>query len=357
MQTVILPITSDTFVSSAQPNQNFSKESYLFEGFETWSNSRFTNCIKFDTTGIPHRSHINSAKIKAYVTRKDSTTDATISVNRIISHYDAETVTYNTLPDIQSTGERYSVKESEVGSYIYIDISTTIQKFVNGSEDNFGIALTGDKTILSTLVFGSIEEVPQHIPEVIVNYDEETQSCENASLLATYSSIRRKSFARRSNLVLDTLNASGTICDDLAYSTETGNFTINTDGQYLLNWSFNLSYTQEEQPSCCASFFKRWMKRLFHMTCIKTDYVPNLSVALLKNGLEIYLSGVNNNTNNGVVNGSILISAKAGDVLSLVNYSMIFLSTDIEVEIVPSIAKLGDVSHGMGAWVNIVKVS
>ncbi len=359
MQTVVLPITSDTYVSSSAPDQNFSEEGYLFKGFETWSNSQFTNFVKFDTSKIPSGSLINSAIIKAYVTRKDSTMDSTITVNTILSEFDAGTVTYNTMPAIQPTEEYYDVTSSEVGSFIYIDITNTIQKFVNASEENYGIALTGEKTILSTLVFGSTEEVPQHMPEIMVCYDDVgPQPCEKNSLLATFSSTSCKSFSSGSNLILDALNPTGTNCDDISYNTETGEFTINTTGQYLLSWSFNLAYIQDDPHSgCLVSFFKRLMKKLFHLTCTPNDHIPNFIISLLKNGTKITLSGVTNNVKNAVVNGSIAIHASDGDVFTFVNHSMIPLSTGIAVNIVPSTTYLEDVFEGIGAWVNVVRLS
>lgn len=358
MQKVVLPIISDTFVSSAAPNQNFSEEDYLFEGLEAWSNSKFTNCVIFDISKIPSKSLIDSAMLKVYVTRKDSMMDSTITVNRILSPFDASTVTYNTMPAIKPTGEFYNITSSEVGSFINIDITNTIQKFVDGSLENYGIALTGEETTLSTLVFGSTDEVPQHIPEVIVSYDEDAYSCKSASLLASFSSTGCQSIPSGGNLILNKQNQIGTICDDVSYNAETGEIIVNITGRYLLNWSFDLSYIQDNQHSnLIVSFLKRMMKRLFHLTFTRIDHNPNFIVSLLKNGTKINISGITNSMNNAVVNGSILINASAGDIFTFVNNSYVLPSTGIEVNTVLSTANLSDVSDSMGAWVNAIRLS
>lgn len=358
MQKVILPITSDTFVSSSAPNQNFSEEDYLFEGFETWSNSKFTNCVIFDISNIPSKSLIDSAMLKVYVTRKDSMMDSTITVNRILSSFDASKVTYNTMPAIKPTGEFYNITSSEVGSFINIDITNTIQKFVDGSQENYGLALTGDETTLSTLVFASTEEVPQHIPEVIVSYDEDADLCTGSSLLASSSSTGCQSIPSGGNLILNEQNQIGTICDDISYNTETGEIIVNITGRYLLNWSFDLTFTQADQHSnFIVSFLKRVMKRLFHLTYTRIDHKPDFIVSLLKNGTKINISGVANNINNAVVNGSIVINASAGDVFTFVNNSIVLPLTGIEVNTVPSTANLGDLSDSIGSWVNVVRLS
>lgn len=170
MPTVSIGIPDTTFVSSSQPTQNFSFYPLMYVGVDT----TFQNCIslmEIDLQSVPVTS-VDSAILKLSVIVKTGEAPSPVVVNRVTSPFDAETVTYNTLPAFTATTSQINVNTSDLFAVVEIDITTLVNQWLNGTYDNYGIALTNPDGV--TLVqFGTSNIVYEpYFPKLVITYSD-----------------------------------------------------------------------------------------------------------------------------------------------------------------------------------------
>lgn len=170
MPTVSVSIPDTTFVSSSQPTQNFSFYPLMYVG----SDPTFLDCIGLMEIELPPLpvTSVDSAVLQLSVIVKTGDKPSTIVVNRVTSPFDADTVTYNTLPSFVATSSQVSIDTSDLYTIVEIDITTIVNQWLSGTADNYGIALTNPEGV--TLVqFGTNNIVYEpYFPKLVITYSD-----------------------------------------------------------------------------------------------------------------------------------------------------------------------------------------
>jgi len=168
--TITIGIPDTTFVSSAQPLNNFSFYPLIYVG----TDEVFSDCIglmEIDLSSIPVTT-VDSAVLQLSVIVKTDTDPSPIVVNRVTSPFDAQTVTFNTIPAFTATTSQIDINTSDLYTIVSIDITTLVNEWLGGTYENYGIALTN--TDGETLVqFGTNNIIYEpYFPKLVVTYSE-----------------------------------------------------------------------------------------------------------------------------------------------------------------------------------------
>ena len=135
------PPGADTFVSSATPKTNYGPSIILVV------QQGVTSYLQFNLATLPSGAHVQKATLRLYVDAVAK--PGTFDVFQVSGPWSENTVTYNTAPatGISATGgNSKSVTSASVNQFVLIDVTPTVQGWVDGSIQNNGLALavTGD---------------------------------------------------------------------------------------------------------------------------------------------------------------------------------------------------------------------
>jgi len=171
MPTVSVGIPDTTFVSSAQPAQNFSFYPLMYVGYDP---SAFLNCIglmEIDLSSVPV-TQVDSAVLQLSVIVKTGTDPSPVVVNRVTSLFDISTVTYDTVPPFTATASQTDVSVSDLYTIVSIDITELVNQWLNGTYPNYGIALTNPDGV-SLVQFGTNNIVYEpYFPKLVITYSD-----------------------------------------------------------------------------------------------------------------------------------------------------------------------------------------
>lgn len=170
MPTVTVGIPDTTFVSSSQPTQNFSFYPLMYVG----NDPTFQDCIallEIDLPVLPVTS-VDSAVLQLSVIVKTGTDPSTVVVNRVTGPFDAQTVTYDTIPSFVATSSQVNINTSDLYTIVDIDITTLVNQWLSGAVENHGIALTNpDGTTLVQFGTNNIVYEP-YFPKLVITYSD-----------------------------------------------------------------------------------------------------------------------------------------------------------------------------------------
>lgn len=140
MPSVTVNLTNPTFVSSAQPNNNFSPYPTMYAGID----SQFQICIGLIQITLPSLPvhQVDSAILNLVVISKTGSSPSPVMVNRATSAFITSTVTYNTRPSFTPIGTTVSVSTSSLYTVVQIDVTNLVNGWLNGLVPNNGVALT-----------------------------------------------------------------------------------------------------------------------------------------------------------------------------------------------------------------------
>jgi len=101
-RTVLLPVTADSYIASARPNQNFGGDS-LFLGYGLTGQNNYAAerlLVQFDTTSIPTTADIQSATFRLYLILSVPANDEPMGtvLRRLASPWTEYGVTWNSEP-------------------------------------------------------------------------------------------------------------------------------------------------------------------------------------------------------------------------------------------------------------------
>ncbi|WP_141694280.1 DNRLRE domain-containing protein, partial [Desulfosporosinus sp. BG] len=144
--------TDSVYISQFYHNTNFGTVNQLFTG--QYIVSKINRCkpdayrtlLKFNINLLCSDT-ICSARLFLFVNRKDKS-DAdlapqTVTIYENESDFNQATVTWDTAPNTIISPYSFNVTDSDVGSYIEIDIKDLVQGWVNACHVNDGITLIG----------------------------------------------------------------------------------------------------------------------------------------------------------------------------------------------------------------------
>ena len=170
MPSVTVNIPRTTFVSSAMPDNNNSFYPLLYTG----TDPNFQNCISLLEIDLPTLpvTAVDSAILQLSVIAKSGDAPSPIVVNKVTSPFNAETVTYNTLPSFTATSSQTTITTADMYKAVEIDVTSLVNEWLSGTSQNYGIALTNDDgaTIVQFATNNIVYE--PYFPKLILTYSE-----------------------------------------------------------------------------------------------------------------------------------------------------------------------------------------
>lgn len=145
MVSTIIHTCETTYVSLAQPDQNYCSEANLSIDNPPLVNNRYTGLIKFALPAAPSGMILLQATLSLYVTQTGISLPCNgraILVYNNLADFSADTVTWNTRPTTSgSSSGGTNICASSAGRYTTIDITELAKGWENGNIRNCGITL------------------------------------------------------------------------------------------------------------------------------------------------------------------------------------------------------------------------
>jgi len=170
MPSITLNIPQTTFISSAQPGNNFS----FYPLINVGTDPNYLNCIGLLNISLPQLpvSSVDNATLNLAVITKSGLEPSPILVNRVTTAFDTNTVTYATQPAFTPTQIQYNVLPTDLYTTVHIDITSLVNEWLNGTYPNYGIALTNsDGTTGVQFATNNIIYEP-YFPTLTITYSE-----------------------------------------------------------------------------------------------------------------------------------------------------------------------------------------
>lgn len=168
MATITVGIPETTFVSSAQPDDNFSSYPLLFTG----TDPAYENCISLLKIPLPSLpvNHIDSAVLQLSVIVKSGSDPSPVLVNEITEAFDTTGVTYTTLPAFTPTSTLINITTLDLYTSVPFNITDLVNGWLSGTSTNNGIALTNsDGTTIVQIASNNIVYEP-YFPTLTITY-------------------------------------------------------------------------------------------------------------------------------------------------------------------------------------------
>lgn len=203
MPTVSVTIPQTTFISSAQPNNNYSFYPLMYTGEDL----DFQSCIslmQIDLSSVPV-TQVDSAMLQLSVIAKTGTAPSPIVVNRVTEAFDTATVTYTSRPSYMATASQINVTAADLYTTVDIDVTALVNGWLNGTMPNDGIALTNSDGV--TLVYFATNAIvyPPYFPKLSVTYSN-VPSSGNSALCFCYAQLANVIKQLFTQLRTDTFN-------------------------------------------------------------------------------------------------------------------------------------------------------
>ncbi|KGK87439.1 collagen triple helix repeat protein, partial [Desulfosporosinus sp. HMP52] len=175
---IIIPPTDSVYISQYYHNTNFGAINQLFTGeyLRTTTNrckpDSYRTLLKFPIN-LPCSSIICSAILYLFINRKDrpdnELSPQTVTIYENENDFNQAIVTWETAPNTVITPYSFNVIDSDVGTYISINITGLVQGWINGCNENFGITLIGKEGKPNTIIgYESTNNV--NPPYLLINY-------------------------------------------------------------------------------------------------------------------------------------------------------------------------------------------
>src|SRR5437868_7661319 len=166
-----LPVTDDSYVTSAQPTTNNGNSTSLV----VQKASNGTALIRIDVSQLTGAGilpgQVSKAYLKVYATAV--TGQGTFDLYKITSSWAEGTVTYNTTPSMTlvTSGTTCPSGAQCIGAaskYFVFDITSLVQGWITAPASNFGLALKPNATTISATLESKESTTTSHAPEVDV---------------------------------------------------------------------------------------------------------------------------------------------------------------------------------------------
>jgi collagen type VII alpha len=128
-------LIADAHVNSARPSINSGSLSNVNVG------AGYTGLLQFDLSVLPANTtaaQVAHAVLRVYCNRL--TTPGIISIQPLAAAWAESTVTYATLPTLNSAAQTFTV--TQAGSFYAVDVTALVQGWITTPATNFGLALT-----------------------------------------------------------------------------------------------------------------------------------------------------------------------------------------------------------------------
>lgn len=138
MLTITQSIPNLTFTSSAQKDTNLSFYPTVYTG----TDPNFKSCISFLQIVLPPISKADSAQLRLAVIAKSGDDPSTVAVNRVTAPFKTSDVSFSTMPAFAQEKAKIAISKSDLYTIVQIDITDLVNNWLNGTYENYGIALT-----------------------------------------------------------------------------------------------------------------------------------------------------------------------------------------------------------------------
>ena len=139
--------SDDAYVNSASPAANYGGATTL----SVVSPSQ-TSYIRFDLTAVPSTytgTSVAKATLKLFV--NNVATAGNFNIDLVAGSWAEKTITYDLQPALGSTiATAVSLTPAAKSDYIEVDLTSTVQAWLNGTEPNDGIALVANSPLSAT---------------------------------------------------------------------------------------------------------------------------------------------------------------------------------------------------------------
>jgi hypothetical protein len=166
-----LPVTDDTYVSSAGPTTNNGNNPSLV----VQQSSNGTTLIRLDTSQLQAAGvtsgEVSKATLKLYTSAV--TGQGTFDLYQITSSWQEGTVTYNTKPSMTLVTAGTACPSgiqcvNTASKYIQVDITSLLQGWLTTPASNYGLALKPNATTISVTFESKESTTTSHAPELDV---------------------------------------------------------------------------------------------------------------------------------------------------------------------------------------------
>jgi hypothetical protein len=139
--------SDDAYVNAASPSSNYGNAATL-----NLSSASQTSYIRFDLTAVPSGytgSQVAKATLKLFVNNVG--TAGNFNINLVAGSWTEKTITYDLQPAMGSTiASVVPLTSASKLAYIEIDLTSTVQAWLNGTEPNDGIALVANSPLVAS---------------------------------------------------------------------------------------------------------------------------------------------------------------------------------------------------------------
>jgi hypothetical protein len=139
--------TDDAYVNAASPSSNYGNAATL-----NLSSASQTSYIRFDLTAVPSGytgSQVAKATLKLFVNSVSAA--GNFNINLVAGSWTEKTITYDLQPAMGSTiASVVPLTSASKLTYIEIDLTSTVQAWLNGTEPNDGIALVANSPLVAS---------------------------------------------------------------------------------------------------------------------------------------------------------------------------------------------------------------
>ena len=185
---VQIPVSKDSYISSANPNTNYGASNTTRIGYEAGGAGAMRIVLQFDLSSIPNNVTINSAEFQYYLVESRPPSDAPMAfLAQFMNAPWGETgVTWNNASYLGGPSLPIGEVPGTVGWH-FSDGTAAVRAWHSGSRANYGVLITGDErpsTNRSRLFYS--REQAGYFPRLIVDY---TVSCDTLPPTATVSTL------------------------------------------------------------------------------------------------------------------------------------------------------------------------
>lgn len=238
MTTLTLNTTQTTFVSSAQPTNNFSFYPLMYVG----TDPTFATCnsfLKYTLPALPPNAVIDSASLQLSVIVKTGAAPSPITVNRVTSALDTSTVTYATQPTFVATPTVVNVTAADLYTAVQFDVTELVKQWYVGTYVNNGFALTNlDGTTLVQFATNVITWAP-YFPRLVINYHIPPTTIGTGGASAQLTGSSGGTIADAANVIFAAPSVNQ-LPSNISYNSVTGVFTLTaspaTNANYYVSW-------------------------------------------------------------------------------------------------------------------------
>lgn len=195
MASLLLSPTEDAFISQAAPDTNFGDSFTLLIGRFTTPGDIYRSLLKFDLSTIPPGYTINYAALRLFIYRKDTSGPQPASIERTLSNFNENTVTFSNAPSGVATGIVTTITDVDLNQFISIEITSLVQGWHNGSIPNTGLEIIGDESTYSLIGFFSKDFNNSDLwPELEIAFSDNCRSITVSTVQQFYAALSEPFF-------------------------------------------------------------------------------------------------------------------------------------------------------------------